>query len=97
MHRTRDRPTILSTQQRKSELKADHTPEYEKKYQTDITDVSNIDNKTTQGNVIYTKMNNNYSRCLKHTGYFIIYDTITKCNNFTYLQQIIFIYVSYCS
>ena len=31
------------------------------------------------------------------TGCFIIYDTITKCNNFTYLQQIIFIYVLYCS
>ena len=31
------------------------------------------------------------------TGCFIIYDTITKCNNFTCLQQIIFIYVLYCS
>ena len=32
-----------------------------------------------------------------HTGCPIIYDTITKCNNFTYLQNIIFIYVLNCS
>ena len=32
-----------------------------------------------------------------NTGCFIIYDTITKCNNFSYLQQIIFIYVLNCS
>ena len=32
-----------------------------------------------------------------HTGHFIIYDTITKFNNFTHRQRIIFIYISYCS
>ena len=31
------------------------------------------------------------------TGWSIIYVTITKCNNFTYLQQLIFIYVLNCS
>ena len=37
-------------------------------------------------------------RSTKCTGRPIIYDTITKCNiNFTYHQQIVFIYVLNCS
>ena len=31
------------------------------------------------------------------TGCPIIYDTVTKCNNFTHLRQIVFIYVLNCS
>ena len=47
----------------------------------------------------YNQLRNNSS--WKYVNHFdienIIYDTITKCNNFIYLQQIIFIYVLNCS
>ena len=37
-----------------------------------------------------------FSQVVSYTGRSIIYVTITKCNNFTYIQQIFFIYVLNC-